>query len=226
MSQDQWTERYFKLTAIYAQDRVRKGELPHPVAVKFCPVDVNNYKSQFSAFEESDKPSEKEQYIAKAVKFAKENLGEVEEYVEVPEDKVEEILTDSINSGWDDISSGKTIGIMIEGTVSKGLGVVAGFFVAGDKAGVSLIPFIGIAAGAAVGGSITGGAFYYNGPREGLTGWGGDLNASVSILGVGVEWEAMFTGERTGHYLGAASGIGAALSVEFQRAWTAAELNF
>lgn len=223
MSQDQWIERYFKITAIYAQDRVRKGKLPHPVAVKFCPVDINNYKSQFSAFEESNTLSEKEQYITKAVKFAKESLGEVNEYVEAPEDKAEEILIDSINSGWDDIASGKTVGVMFEVTLSKGIGGVAGLFIAADKTGFSLIPFVGIAAGATAGRSMTGGGFYFNGPREGLTGFGGDINASISVLGVGIEWEGMFTGNSTGNYLGRSTGLGFALSVEIQRGWTAAE---
>ncbi len=222
---DHWTEHYFKTTAIYANDIVRKGELPHPIAVKYCPVDVAQYTAQFSINEDEGTLSEQDKYIAKAVKFAKENLGEVAEHVEVPEEKIIDILSDSIRSGWDDIVGGNTVGAMVEITKTLGLGGVVGFFLALDKEGFSVIGFAGLAAGATVGLSTTVGAFYYNGPREGLTGWGGDFNASGTFI-VGIEWEVMFTGGNTGHYLGGVGGAGFAVSVEFQYAWNIAEKVF
>lgn len=222
---DHWTEHYFKTTAIDAGDIVRQGQLPHPVGVKFCPVDVTRYTAQFAANEEDGGLSEQDKYIAKAVKFAKENLGEVSEYVEVPEDKIIDVLVDSLKSGWDSLEAGHTVGVMIEGTFAVGAGVVGGVFIAGDKTGISLIGFIGMAAGATAGGSITIGGFYYDGPRDGLTGWGGDFNLSGTLI-IGMEWEVMFTGGSTGHYLGAVGGAGFAISVEFQRAWTIVEGTF
>jgi len=220
---DHWTEHFFKTTAIYAGDIVRKGELPHPVAVKYCPVNLDNYTGRFSALEDNDTSSEKEQYIAKAVQFVKGNLGEVKEYIEVPEEKAIEVVVDAINSGWADILGGNTVGFMGEAVFSKGAGGVVGCFFAFDKTGFSLIGWIGMSAGIAMGLIATVGGFFYPGPREGLTGFGGDFNVSAAILGKGVEWEAMFTGGRTGFYSGRSTGAGLALSVEFQRAWTIAE---
>ena len=61
--------------------------------------------------------------------------------------------------------------------------------------------------------------------NNGLTGWGGDVNVSAAIFG-GIEWEVMFTGGETGHYLGANFGGDFSLSVEFQRAWTIVEKGY
>ena len=218
---DQWTEHYFKTTAIYASDIKRKGELPHPVSFEYCPIDITRYTQRFT----DEAPSEQQQYIDKAKKFIKENLGEVAEYIEISEDQLLDLAIDAIRKGWDKIRSGHTIGVMIEGTYAKGFGAVGGLFVAFDKEGISFIGFAGIAAGIAFGGSATAGVFYYHGPRDGLTGYGGDINASLAILG-GIEWEGMFTGGNVGHYLGGTGGGSFALSVEMQKAWTISELVF
>jgi|GEM_PF-2328920 len=212
-------EQFYKTTAINAWDIMSDSMPANPVAVNYCPVDVQHYPLR----QVGSVSDEQQVYIDKAVKFAKEELRELGGYIDVPEETILNVLVDSIRSGWNDImEKGHTVGVIVEVTGIVGFGMVAGVFIAYDKTGRSIIGFAGMAAGAAA--EISGllGGFYYSSSREGLEGWSGEFNASAAFF-VGAEWEAMFTGRQSGHVVGATAGFGIALSVEFQYAWLISE---
>lgn len=218
---DAMLEHFHKVTAINAWDLADDGMRSNPVIVTYCPADIESYKPKL-ALVTSDS-IEQSKYIDEAVKFIREQIQELGDFVEVSAEKAVEMAVDSILAGWDSImNKGHTVGIMLEATVSVGLGLVGGVFVAFDKTGRSVIGFAGIAAGATAGVAGIFGGFYYEGSREGLEGFGGQFNATIAVL-AGVEWEAMFTGANTGNTGAITVGGMIALSVEFQYAWLIAE---
>ncbi|MBX2809408.1 MAG: hypothetical protein KTR20_12340 [Cellvibrionaceae bacterium] len=214
-------EQFYKVTAINAWDLAYDGMRPNRVAVGYCPVEIDNYTPKLVEIESVS--TEQDKYIEKAIKFTKEQLEEYKQFIDVSVESAVNIVVDSIKAGWNDImEKGHTVGLMAEVTAAYGAGVVGGFFWAFDKTGRSFIGFAGLAAGAVVEVALIGGGFFYAGPREGIEGWGGEVNASAA-LGLGVEWEAMFTGGNSGHVIAGTAGLGIALSVEFQYAWLISE---
>lgn len=214
-------EHFYKVTATNAWDLAHEGMRPNRVTVGVCPVDIQGYKPRLASVESAS--TEQDEYIEKVTKFIREQLQELDQYIDIPIGKIIDVVVDSIKSGWKDmVDKGHTIGGIIEVTGIVGFGAVGGIIIAGDITGVSFLGFAGMAAGAAA--EISGliGGLYYPNSRESLEGFGGEFNASIAFYG-GVEWEAMFTGGDTGHVLGVTGGFGAALSVEFQHAWLIAE---
>ena len=209
-------EHFYQTTATNAWDLADGKMRPNAVTVGYCPVELGRDKP--SLINDKLLPEQKE-YIDKAIQFITEQLAELEIFIDTAVDEVIHVAVASILAGWNDImDKGHTVGVMLEGTLAVGLGVVGGVFFAFDKTGRSIIGFAGLAAGAVAEAAIIFGGFFYPGSRQGLEGWGGEFNASAAFI-VGLEWEAMFTGGKTGHVAAATFGTGVALSVEFQYAW-------
>ena len=213
-------EHFYKVTAINGFDLVHNGMRPNPVSVTFCPVDIEGYQSSSNLALLDNGVIKQVEYIDKTVNFLREQVQELGDFVDVSVNDAEKVLVDSIKAAWNGImNKGHTAGIMIEGIISFGVGVVGGFFIAFDRTGRSTLGFVGMAAGATVGGSGVFGGFYYEGSRDGLEGFGGEFNASIA----GLEWEAMFTGGNLGHTAAVTLGGNFAVSLELQYAWLISE---
>lgn len=208
-------EHFYKVTAVNGWDIAFDGMRPNVGVVSYCPVDTTNYNPLVT----EGISQEQNEYIAKSAQYIKDHATELEPFMDVPVETLINIASDSIIAGWKDMmDKGHTVGVMFEANFAAGAGLVAGFFVAFDKSGRSILGFAGISAGIAVGMSGVIGGFYYEGTRDGLEGFSGEFNASLTLL-VGLEWEAMFTGGSTGHVVGVTGGGSIQLSVEFQHAW-------
>lgn len=117
-------EHFYKTTAINSWDLAGSGMRPNPVAVGYCPVELNNYQPRLSSDSSS---TEQQEYIDKAVKFIKSQMPELGGFIDI--DGVINAAVDSIKAGWNDImQKGHTVGVMGEVTAAFGLGVVGGLF--------------------------------------------------------------------------------------------------
>ena len=124
------------------------------------------------------------------------------------------------------LSGGHSFGIVFEGSVAAGIGVVGGGMFVIDQGGTSSYAFIGLEGGLSIGGSGTIGVIEYLGSRDGLSGWGGSVNATLAAGYLGGEGEFVFSGGNSGGYIGWAFGGKFALSAEMTHSWRISDQEF
>ena len=95
-----------------------------------------------------------------------------------------------------------------------------------DQGGTSSYAYVGFEGGVSLGGSGTIGVIEYLGSRDGLSGWGGSVNATAALGLLGGEGEFVFSGGNSGAYVGWAFGGKFSLSGELTYSWRITDRKF
>lgn len=123
-------------------------------------------------------------------------------------------LTQTVKKHYLDIVGGDTLGIIVGASMSSGVSYSVDYTFAVDSTGFHLSRSDSYGAGVDLGIAINQKGFLYNGSREGLLGFGGSFNLSAA-MGLGFEYETLFSGGSVGHAFGLAEGAQLKLSASF-----------